>query len=164
MESTPLKRQTVLAIFGTYLGTKLLNSLTGCCSQPNILLSYTAACAGFDSFGNPIYNLAGSIAYNISIPGYTALTYIFSTQPFPNAATTVILPPSVPPKPSDTGTFIVGAVTAGAAVFFENLIVGNTTPGNYYIMVTDNRGNYSVPVTVIFPNCSKSTISVPTPP
>jgi len=155
MESRPLKRQAVLTLFGTSLGTKLLNFLSDCCSEPNILLTYNATCAGYDSFGNPIYNLTGSIAYNISIPGYTSLTYIFSTQPFPNAATTIILPPGIPPKPTDTGTFIIGAITAGVPVFVEDITIGDTTPGIYYLMVTDNRGNYSVPVTVDFPKCPK---------
>jgi len=155
MKSMPLKRQAVLTLFGTYLGTKLLNFLSDCCSEPNILLSYAATCAGYDSLGNPTYEVLASIIYNKSIPGYTAMTYYFSTQPFPNAPTTIILPPGIPPKTTDTGTFIVGAITPGVPVFVEDITIGNTAPGIYYLMVTDNRGNYSAPVTVSFPNCAK---------
>jgi len=84
MEQIPLKKQAVLAIFGTNLGTKLINSLNDCC-QPSISISFSATCAGIDkATGEQTYDVTASATYSSTISGITTLIGYFSTQPYPN--------------------------------------------------------------------------------
>src|SRR5271170_6215878 len=97
-----IKQTVVNSIFGEFYGNKLANLLRDCCA-PHISVNFCATCNGIDGNGDPTYNVAASIVYNMSIPGYTALTYYVSTQPLPNAATpffstpTAVTPPNVNP-------------------------------------------------------------------
>ena len=151
MEQIPLKRQAVLSIFGTKLGNKLLNSLNECC-QPNITLSCTVSCAGFDSGGNPTYNLVASVTYSTSISGYTSLIGYVSNEPFP--VWTNVTSNTLNTFNLNEGTIFVADIVAGVPCVMATLsTVDGISSGTYYVMVTDNRGNYASPITITFPTC-----------
>jgi len=161
MQSTPLKREAVLAIFGTQAGTKLLNLLGACCgSQPAIQIAFTATCAGIDpKTGEQTYNVTASATYSSSIAGTTSLFGYFSTMPFPNWAN--ITSDTLNNLNIKEGTIFVGSITAGVPVVLANLTGVKLTAGTYYFEVTDNRGNYSNLLTVTVPTCGASSPSTP---
>ena len=129
----------------------LLNSLNQCC-KPNISLSCTATCAGLDSSGNATYNIVASATYNISIAGYTSLIGYISSQPFPDM--TKLTDTTLNNLNIASATIFVNNIAAGSPCVMANLsAVDGMTPGTYYAMVTDNRGNYASPMTITFPNC-----------
>ena len=151
MESIPLKKDAVLAVFGTRAGTKLLNFLNDCC-QPTITLSCVASCAGLDSSGNPTYNLVASVTYSTSISGYTSLIGYVSNEPFPNWGNVTNV--SLNNLGLNEATIFVNNIVAGVPCVMANLSgVDGIAPGTYYAMVTDNRGNYATPISFSFPAC-----------
>jgi hypothetical protein len=154
--SMPLKREAVLAIFGTQAGTKLLNLLGACCgSQPAIQIAFNATCAGVDpKTGEQTYNVTASATYNTSIPGITSLFGYFSTQPYPNWSN--ITSAVLSNFNLNEGSIFVTNIVAGVPCVLANLTGVKLTAGNYYFMVTDNRGNYSNLLTVTVPNCASS--------
>jgi hypothetical protein len=155
MEQIPLKKQAVLAIFGTSFGTKLLNSLNDCC-QPNVSISFSVTCAGVDpKSGEQTYNVTASATYSSTIPGITTLIGYFSTQPFPNW--TNITSDTLNNLNIKEGAIFVNNIAAGVPCVLANLTGVKLTAGNYYFMVTDNRGNYSNLLTVTVPNCASSS-------
>ena len=164
MQGIPLNKNAVLAIFGTNAGNKLLNLLGACCgAQPAIQIAFTATCAGVDpKSGEQTYNVTASATYNINISGYTTLIGYFSTQPFPNW--TSITSDTLNNLNLKEGTIFVGNITANVPVVFANLTGVNLNAGNYYFMVTDNRGNYATPLTVAVPNCGTSPTSTASTP
>ena len=151
MQSIPLKRDAVISMFGTRAGNKLLQFLLNCCqTEPAITLSFNATCAGFDANGNPTYNVVISVTYNVSISGYTALNYYISTQPFTDAT-----------LPQQTGSIVIDSITAGVPVVVENMVENNASPGSYYVVLIDNRHNYSLPTIITYPTCPDSpTVSL----
>jgi len=162
MEQISLKKQAVLAIFGTNFGTKLLNSLNDCC-QPNINLNFTATCAGTDpKTGEQTYNVTASATYSSTIPGITTLIGYFSTQPYPNW--TNVTSDTLNNLNIKEGTIFVNNILAGVPCVLANLTGVKLTAGTYYFMVTDNRSNYSNALIVTVPNCgSSSATSASTP-
>ena len=157
----PLKREAVLAIFGTQAGTKLLNMLGACCgSQPAIQIAVNATCAGVDpKSGEQTYNVTASATYNTSIPGITSLFGYFSSQPYPNWSnvTTAVLNNFN----LNEASIFVGNITANVPVVLANLTGVKLTAGTYFFMLTDNRGNYSNLLTVTVPNCATSSPITP---
>ena len=155
MQSTPLKRQAVLAIFGTQAGTKLLNMLNTCCSsQPAIKIAFNALCNEIDPVTDiQTYNVTASATYNTNIPGYTTLIGYVSTAPFPDW--TQVSNEVLDNLDVSNALIEVKNITANSPVFFANLVFNKElTVGTYYAMVTDNRGNYSNLLTFTIPNCS----------
>jgi hypothetical protein len=155
MESIPLKRETVLAIFGTRAGTKLLNFLNTCCqAAPAIQISVTATCAGNDGNGNPTYNITASATYNVSIAGYTTLIGYLSPQPFPDMSS--VTDATLNNYSVANATLFVENIIAGKPAVLANLVSGGggITPGTYYAMVTDTRGNFTTPISFTVPSCS----------
>ena len=152
MEQIPLKKQAVLSIFGTKLGTKLLNSLNDCC-QPNINLTFTATCAGIDPItGDQTYDVKASATYNTNIAGYTTLIGYVSNQPFPDW--TNVTSDTLNNLNITDGTIFVSNIEAGVPCVVANLTGVNLTAGDFYFMITDNRGNFAAPLTVSIPNCA----------
>ncbi len=161
MQSTPLKREAVLAIFGTQAGNKLFNLLGTCCnSQPAIQIAFNATCAGIDkATGEQTYNVTASAIYNTSIPGITSLFGYFSNAPFPNWSNVT----------SDTlnnlnikeATIFVSNIVAGVPIVLASLTGVKLNAGSYFFMLTDNRGSYSNLLTVTVPTCGASSPSTP---
>src|ERR1017187_5927375 len=127
------KETAVNAIFGGYATKKLKSWLSDCC-QPHISVAFAATCAGVDPMGNPLYNISASVTYNLNITGYTAISYYAYNQPITNST-----------LPKNSGTFIVSNIVAGVPIIVGSGIVDNPAPGTYYLMVADNKGNYSAP-------------------
>ena len=152
----PLKREAVLALFGTQAGTKLLNLLGACCgSQPAIQIAFNATCAGLDlKTGEQTYNITASAIYNITIPGITTLIGYFSTQPFP--VLTNVTSDTLNNLNIKEGTIFVSDIAAGVPCVLANLTGVKLTAGTYYFEVTDNRGNFSNLLAVTVPNCGVS--------
>ena len=159
MQSTPLKREAVLAIFGTQAGTKLLNMLGTCCnSQPAIQIAFSATCAGLDpKTGEQTYNVTASATYSTNIPGITSLFGYFSTQPFSNW--TNVTSDTLNNLNIKEATIFVSNIVAGVPIVLASLTGVKLNAGSYFFMLTDNRGNYSNLLTVTVPNCASSPSS-----
>ena len=153
-----IKKPAVTAIFGEYYGNKLINSLNNCCSSPAISINMTATCGEVDpKSGNQTYNINASATYNTSIQGYTTLIGYFSSQQFTNW--TAVTNDTLDNLKLNSGSIVVSNITANTPIVLANLVSKNMTPGTYYALVTDNKGNYSNYLTVNIPDCGNDSTS-----
>jgi len=148
-----LKKQPILALFGEFYGTKLINQLNTCCSSPAILISLTATCGGINPSGNQTYNVTATATYNTTINGYTSLVGYLSNAPFPDF--TNVTNSTLANLNISTAAIFVGNIQAGKPVVMANLTDVNLNAGTIYGMVTDNRGNYSNQLAINLPICPK---------
>lgn len=146
---TQLKKQAVLALFGSDSGTKLINWLNPCCpafceavtdcnaSQP------FAIGANLQCIPTEQMNVTLSVTYNQNITGITSVDFIATTTD-PTIGPTLV---------NDTFSGLLIPSATSGVTYTASFITGSGTGQTRYIIGVDSHGNYSNVLTVVIPSC-----------
>jgi len=130
MLEASLKREAVLSLFGTKMGTKLLNFLNVCCQQ-SFTIGITVACSPADPLGNAVASF--TVLYDNNVPGLTSITYFASNEPFDGNLMMV----------KDKFAFGVVQDVVGGKTYESTLRITSSLSQIVYIIAVDSHGNYS---------------------